>query len=284
MVGIGVANISAGLFQGFPVSTSGSRTAVAETSRSRTQLTGVVGAVVIAVMLLALPGLFADLPQPTLAAVVIAAALTLADVAGTRRLYRQRRTDFVVSMVAFLGVTVLGVLPGLVLAVALSVANVFRRAWRPYRAELGRPHDVNGLHDLSQYPDADVLPGCAVLRFDAPLIFANANTFRDLVLGIADRDPPPSWIVVAAEPITDVDTTACDMLEELVPTLDQRSVRLVLAELKSPARARIDSYDLSAVLADDRFYPTLTAAVDDYRSRSGASWQRLAAPPPKDPS
>jgi high affinity sulfate transporter 1 len=282
MVGIGVANISAGLFQGFPVSTSGSRTAVAESSRSKTQLTGVVGAVVIAVMLLALPGLFADLPQPTLAAVVIAAALTLADVAGTRRLYHQRRTDFVVSIVAFLGVTVLGVLPGLVLAVVLSVANVFRRAWRPYRAELGRPRDVGGLHDLLQYPDADVLPGCAVLRFDAPLIFANASTFRDLVLSIADRDPPPSWIVVAAEPITDIDTTACDMLEDLVPALDQRDVRLVLAELKSPARARLDSYDLSAVLDADRFYPTLTAAVDDYRTRFGASWQPPAAPPTKD--
>jgi high affinity sulfate transporter 1 len=282
MIGIGVANISAGLFQGFPVSTSGSRTAVAESSGSRTQLTGLVGAVVIAVMLLAVPGLFADLPQPTLAAVVIAAALTLADVPATRRLYHQRRTDFVVSVTAFLGVTVLGVLPGLVLAVALSVANVFRRAWRPYRAELGRPRGVAGLHDLGQYPDADVLPGCPVLRFDAPLIFANANTFRDLVVAIADREPSPRWIVVAAEPITDVDTTACDMLEELVPALDARGVRLVLAELQGPVRARIDAYDLSSVLGDDRFYPTVAAAVDDYRARYDEPWQTSTAPPTED--
>lgn len=274
MIGIGTANIAAGLFQGFPVSTSGSRTAVAEKAGSRTQLTGLVGAGMIALMLIAFPSLLAELPQPTLAAVVIAASISLADLPATRRLYAQRPTDFVLSISAFLGVVLLGVLPGIVIAIVLSVANVFRRIWWPYRTTLGRVDGIPGLHDLSSYPGAAVLEGCVVLRFDAPLIFANAGTFRDEVLRLAGGEPQPRWIIVAAEPITDVDTTACDMLEELVEKLDSRSVHLVFAELKDPARRKIDRYGLEHVLGDERFYPTITAATDVFRRGTGADWVR----------
>ena len=277
MIGIGTANVAAGLFQGFPVSTSGSRTAVAEKAGSRTQLTGLVGAGMIALMLIAFPSLLAELPQPTLAAVVIAASISLADLPATRRLLAQRPTDFILSVAAFLGVVLLGVLPGIVIAIVLSVANVFRRIWWPYRTTLGRVEGIPGLHDLSSYPDAAVLDGCAVLRFDAPLIFANAGTFRDEVLTLAARDPRPNWIIVAAEPITDVDTTACDMLEELVEKLDSRSVRLVFAELKDPARRKVDRYGLEHVLGDDRFYPTISAATDAYRRATGADWRQPSA-------
>ena len=272
MIGIGTANVAAGLFQGFPVSTSGSRTAVAEKAGSRTQLTGLVGAGMIALMLVAFPSLLADLPQPTLAAVVITASISLADLPATKRLYAQRRTDFALSMAAFLGVVLLGVLPGIVIAIVLSVANVFRRIWWPYRTTLGRVDGIAGLHDVSSYPDAALLDGCVVLRFDAPLIFANAGTFREHVLALAASDPQPRWIIVAAEPITDVDTTACDMLEELVGKLDQQGVRLVLAELKDPARRKIDRYGLEHVLANDRFYPTITTATDAYVQATGAGW------------
>jgi MFS superfamily sulfate permease-like transporter len=159
MIGIGAANIAASMFQGFPVSTSGSRTAVAAQSGARSQLTGVVGAAVIVLMLLLAPGLLKDLPQPALGAVVIAASLSLADIPGTVLLWRQRRMEFGVSMAAFLGVALLGVLPGIGIAVALSVLNVFRRVWWPYQTVLGRPQGVPGYHDVRIYPDGDRLPG-----------------------------------------------------------------------------------------------------------------------------
>jgi MFS superfamily sulfate permease-like transporter len=177
-------------------------------------------------------------------------------------------------MAAFLGVVLLGVLPGIVIAIVLSVANVFRRIWWPYRTTLGRVDGIAGLHDVAGHPGAALLDGCVVLRFDAPLIFANAGTFRDEVLALAARDPKPAWIVVAAEPITDVDTTACDMLEELVEKLDQRGVHLVFAELKDPARRKIDRYGLEHVMGEDRYYPTIRTATDAYIAATGANWIR----------
>ncbi|MDO9484516.1 MAG: sulfate permease [Actinomycetota bacterium] len=272
MIGIGVANVAAGLFQGFPVSTSGSRTAVAERAGARTQVTGLIGAGMIALMLVAFPDLLADLPQATLGAIVIAASLSLADIGGMRRLYRQRRTDFIIGTAAFLGVVLLGVLPGIVVAVALSVAMVFKRIWRPYRATLGQVPGLPGLHDMTNYPDAQTLDGCVVLRFDAPLIFANAGALRDDVHEIADRNPQPLWIVIAAEPITDVDTTACDMLEDLTVELDEQGVRLVFAELKTSPRQKLEQYGLEHVLDSSRFYPTIRAATDDFRSTTGQEW------------
>ncbi len=273
MIGIGASNIAAGLFQGFPVSTSGSRTAVADQAGGKTQLTGLVGAAVIAIMLVAVPGLFATLPQPTLGAVVVVAAFSLADIPATRRLWSQRRTDFVLSMTAFLGVVLLGVLPGIALAVMMSVANVFRRAWRPYQAQLGKVPGLRGLHDVSRFPVVSLLPSAAILRFDAPLIFANAGTFRDRVRALAKDLPAGGWVIIAAEPITDVDTTACDMLDDLVAELDQRGRRLVLAEMKDPVRGKLADYGLDPDIPEDRFFPTLSEAVKACRETTGQDWQ-----------
>jgi high affinity sulfate transporter 1 len=269
MVGLGAANLAAGLFQGFPASTSGSRTAVAEQSGSRTQVTGLVGALVITLMLLLCPWLLQNLPQPTLAAVVIAASVSLADVPATRRLWSQRRTDFALSMTAFAGVALLGVLPGIVVAITLSVANVFRRAWWPYQATLGIRPGLAGFHDVARHPEAVQLPGCTIFRFDAPLIFANARTFRDQIRALAKASPTPDWIIVAAEPLTDVDTTACDMLEDLVTDLDQQGVTLVFAEMKGPVKEKTREYGLSATIPDDRFFPTLDTAVEAWRAQAG---------------
>ena len=279
MIGIGAANIAAGLFQGFPVSTSGSRTAVAEQAGAKTQLTGLVGAVAITLMLLLAPGLLRNLPQPTLAAVVIAAALSLADIPGTVRLFRQRRIEFSLSIAAFLGVTLLGVLPGIAIAVALSIANVFRRAWWPYQTSLGRVPGVAGYHDVHSYPEAQRLPGCVIWRFDAPLIFANARMFRGQIRALAASDPPPTWIIVAAEPITDVDTTAADMLEDLDQALNKDGISLVFAEMKDPVREKIDRYGLTRTIDRAHFFPTLDDAIAAYRSLSGAEWP---SSPPRD--
>jgi high affinity sulfate transporter 1 len=276
MIGIGAANIGAGFFQGFPVSTSGSRTAVAEQAGARTQVTGLVGAGAITLMLLLVPGLLRNLPQPTLAAVVIAASLSLADVPGTVRLWRQRRTEFVLSMAAFAGVALLGVLPGIAIAVALSIGNVFRRAWWPHQTVLGRVPGVPGFRDVGSYPDAEQLPGCVLFRFDAPLFFANAGTFRDQIRRLARSEPPPRWIVVAAEPITDVDTTAADMLEDLDEALNAKGISLVFADMKDPVREKIERYELTRTIDPAHFFPTVGAAVAAFQKQFGADWAPAA--------
>jgi len=286
MVGIGSANVAAGLFGGFPVSTSGSRTAVAEQAGAKTQVTGLVGAAVIAVMLVFVPGLMATLPQPALAAVVIIASSSLADLPATRRLWRQRRAEFGLSMAAFLGVALLGVLPGIALAVALSILGVFRRAWNPYRTVLGDVPGVPGYHDVTMYPDAVQYPGLVIYRFDAPLIFANATTFREEVRHLARTDPKPHWILVAAEPMTDVDTTAADMLEELDGELEADGIHLVFAEMKDAVRTKIRDYGVDWLAAPEAFYPTIGSAVKAYRLMAGIPKAEKApgvpgAPPPE---
>jgi high affinity sulfate transporter 1 len=274
MVGIGAANIAAGFFQGFPVSTSGSRTAVAEQSGAKTQVTGLVGALLITLMLLLAPGLLRNLPQPTLAAVVIAAAVSLADIPGTVRLLRQRPAEFWLSITAFLGVALLGVLAGIAIAVALSIANVFGHLWWPYEADLGRVPGVPGYHDVQSYPEAERLPRCVICRFDAPLIFANSRAFRERIRQLARSEPAPVWIIVAAEPITDVDTTAADMLEDLDEALNERGISLVFAEMKDPVRQKIDRYGLTRTIDPAHFFPTLDEAVAAFRAMSGAEWAR----------
>jgi high affinity sulfate transporter 1 len=279
MLGIGAANLAAGLFQGFPVSTSGSRTAVAERSGAKTQLTGVTGAVLITLMIVLVPGLFRNLPNPALAAVVITAALSLADIPGTVRLWRQRKAEFLLSVAAFLGVALLGVLPGIAIAVGLSILNVFRRAWWPYDTVLGRVDGLAGYHDIHSYPDAGQLPGLVIYRFDAPLFFANAKTFRDEVKRLAAADPAPRWIVIAAEPVTDVDTTASDVLDDLDEELNARGISLVFAELKDPVRSKIERYGLTRTIDPGHFFPTIGAAVKAFREETGAEWPAAAGGP-----
>jgi len=238
----------------------------------------VVGAGLILLMLVLTPGLLRDLPQPALGAVVIAASLSLADIHGTALLWRRRRMEFGVSIAAFLGVALLGVLPGIAVAVGLSVLNVFRRVWWPYQAVLGRAPGVQGFHDVTRYPDAQRLPGLVLFRFDAPLIFANARVFGNEIRRLAGAEPRPEWIVVAAEPITDVDTTAADMLEDLDEELNAEGIALVFAEMKDPVRAKIDRYQLTRTIDPAHFFPTLDEAVAAYRARTGADWVRPGRP------
>ena len=265
MVGIGAANIAAGLFQGFPVSTSGSRTAVAEQAGAKTQLTGLVGAAAIVVILVAVPGLLKNLPQPALAAVVIAASLSLADVKAVVQLWKKRKTEAWLAIAAFLAVTFFGVLPGIGIAVALSILAVFRRTWWPYQAILGDTPDLPGFHDLAAHPDGKTYPGLVIFRFDAPLIFANARTFREQVHELAE-EPGLRWIVIASEPITDVDTTASEMLEDLDEWLNARGISLVFAEMKDPVQAKIRRYELLRTIDPAHFYPTIRAAVAGYKA------------------
>jgi high affinity sulfate transporter 1 len=284
MIGIGAANVAAGFFQGFPVSTSGSRTAVAEQSGAKTQVTGLVGAGVIVLMLVFVPGLLKNLPDATLAAVVIAASLSLADIPGTVRLWQQRPVECLLSIAAFLGVALLGVLEGIAVAVGLSILNVFRRSWWPYQATLGRVPGMRGYHDRGLHPEGEQLPGLVIYRFDAPLFFANARTFRDQVRRLASSRSELRWIVIAAEPITDVDTTASDMLSDLDQELNAAGISLVFAELKDPVRAKLERYELIGPLDPDHFFTTLDAAVEAFREQTGADWTSGSDEPAADPA
>jgi MFS superfamily sulfate permease-like transporter len=223
-------------------------------------------------MIVLIPGLFRNLPQPALAAVVITASLSLADIPGTIRLWRQRKAEFLLSIAAFLGVALLGVLPGIAIAVALSILNVFRRAWWPYDTVLGRVDGLEGYHDVHSYPAARHLPGLVIYRFDAPLFFANAKTFRDEIRRLANSEPKPTWILIAAEPVTDVDTTASDVLEDLDEALNAQGISLVFAELKDPVRDKIERYGLTRTIDPRHFFPTLESAVAAFRHGNGAEW------------
>jgi high affinity sulfate transporter 1 len=282
---LGAANLATGLFQGFAISSSASRTPVAVSAGARSQLTPLVGAVSIALLLVFAPGLLRDLPLPMLAAIVITAAIGLIEAAEARRLYRVRRSEFVLWLAAFGGVALLGVLVGIFVAILLSLADFVRRAWRPHDAVLGREDDLKGYHDIDRHPSARRIPGLLLYRFDAPLFFANAGYFRRRVHHlVGEATTPVRWVVVAAEPITDVDTTAAGTLRDLLDELRNEGVTLAFAELKGPVKDRLQRYGLFDAVGPDRFFPTIGTAVDGYVEATGTTWvdweERLPAPSP----
>jgi len=260
MIGIGAANVAAGLLQGFAVSTSGSRTAVAEQSGAKSQLAGVVGAALVAALLLFLNSLLADLPQAALAAVVIVAALSLMDLRALRRYWRMRRSALTVSLVATAGVMLLGVLQGILVAVALAILLFFRRSWWPHGAVLGRVGD-RGWHELASNPDAEELPGVVVYRWEAPLFFANAGSFGEEIRRIV-RERRPRWLVLQCEAITDIDVTAAEMLERLDGELNAAGTHVAFAEMRGRIQRMALRYGLFETLDRDHFYPTIDRALE----------------------
>ncbi len=273
LIGLGAANLATGFFSGMPISSSSSRTPVAEAAGAQTQLTSVIGAIAIAIMLVALPALLADLPSTTLAAVVISAGLSLIDVRSVARLWRIGSGEFWLSMATFVGVAFVGVIQGVFLAVGLSLIAFVQRAWWPHDAVLGRADGVKGYHDVTYYPDARQIPGLLLYRFDAPLFFANADVFRDRIRErIAAAAVPVRWVIIAAEPITDVDTTATAMLDRLHSELAAAGITLVVAELKDPVKARLRRYGALTNVTEDQLFPTVGTAVDAYIEASGQTW------------
>lgn len=273
LVALGVANAAAGVFGGFPVSASSSRTPVAEVAGARTQVTGIVSAVLILLLLVFAPALLRNLPLAALAAVVLAAAFQLFNFRELGVFFRVRRSDFFVCVVAFVSVLLFGVLSGIAAAVIVSLLDFIRRAWRPHDAILGRARGVKGYHDIGRYPGARQIPGLVIFRWDAPLFFANAQTFRERVLEVAQATTPHNkWVVIAAEPITDVDTTAAEMIEDLDAALGKLGVELVFAELKDPVKDRLDKYGVQERIGRDFFFPTIGVAVKAYVQHTGVTW------------
>jgi high affinity sulfate transporter 1 len=273
LVALGVANGTTGLFQGFPVSSSSSRTPVAEAAGARTQLTGVVGALAVVSLLLWAPGLFRNLPSSVLAAIVIAAAISLVEIRGVTHLARTRPSELAVSLIAMAGVAVVGVIAGIGIAIGVSLLAFIRRAWAPHTAELVRVEGVKGYHDAERHPEGHRVPGLVLFRFDAPLFFANADAFKKRVLAsIEQADRIVDWVVVTAEPITDVDVTGAHALVELLDELDRRGIVLGFAELKGPVRERLHRFGLVERIGADRFYRTVGEAVHAYVDTTGVPW------------
>ena len=272
LVALGFANIASGLFQGFPISSSNSRTPVAESSGARTQLTGVVAAATITVLALAAPSAFRHLPHTTLAAIVIAAALSLFDLGAIRDLFDVRKSEFVLAVSAALAVAVLGPVSGVAVAVTLSILDFMRRAWKPHTAELVRVDGLKGYHDRARHPEGRVIPGLVLYRFDAPLFFANARYFAiDLERRLAQR-PDTRCVIVTAEPITDVDATAAEMLRDLITEFHGRGVEFRFAELKGTVRDRVDAYRVFRDSHPDHSARTTGEAVRAYLRDSQAAW------------
>jgi len=274
LIALGIANVATGFFQGFSVSSSASRTPVAESAGARTQVTGVVGAVCIALLLIFSPRLMLHVPTAALGAVVISACSAIVEIKEVRRLYHLRRGEFYLSIVCFLGVALLGVITGIFIAVALALLTFIWRAWRPYHAVLGRVDGMKGYHDITRHPEARRIQGLVLFRWDAPLFFANAEMFRESVLrAISDAPAPPRCIAIAAEPVTDVDITAADVLAELVEELQQAGIELCFAELKGPVKDHLKRYGLFARLGTENFFPTIGQAVDHYLNRYQVQWR-----------
>ncbi|HEX7536805.1 MAG TPA: SulP family inorganic anion transporter [Dermatophilaceae bacterium] len=263
MIGVGTANIAAGLFQGFAVSSSASRTAVAEQSKAKSQVTGLVGAATVVLLLLFLNSLLADLPQTVLAAVIIAAAFSLIDVPVLRRYWSIRRSALLLSLVTSASVIVVGVINGILVAIGLSILLFFRRSWWPHGEVLGRAPSGNW-HSVNDRQEARVEPGIVVFRWEAPLFFANVGIFRQHVRRLA-RGEDVGWVVLQCEAVTDIDVTAADMLEQLSAELAAQGVHLVFVEMRARLREQMRRYAFFRALDEGRLHSSVDAAVEAIR-------------------
>lgn len=273
MRALGIANVAAGFFQGFPISSSASRTPVAESAGARTQVTGIVGAMTVALLLWVAPALLKDLPQTALAAVVIAAAIGLIEIADLRRIYRIQQWEFWLSIACFAGVAVFGAIPGIGLAIGIAVIEFLWDGWRPHSAVLGRVERIKGYHDITRHTDARQIPGLVLFRWDAPLFFANAELFHQRVLDAVARSPTSvRWVVVAAEPVTSVDVTAADMITELDDALHREGIELCFAEMKGPVKDKLKRFGVYARFGEQTFFPTIGEAVGAYLSAHPVEW------------
>ena len=274
MFGLGVANLASGLFQGIPISSSSSRTPVAEAAGAQTQLTGIIGALAVTLLLLLAPDLMQHLPNSALAAVVIAAALGLFEFTDLKRIFRMQQWEFWLSFTCFVGVAVFGAVPGICIAVVISVIEFLWDGWRPHHAVLGRAEGLRGYHDVQRYPQARRIPGLVLLRWDAPLFFANAEQFQSTVMAALEASPTPvQRLVIAAEPVTSIDITSADMLGELDRALEARGVELQFAEMKDPVKDKMRRFELFEHMGEKAFHPTVGAAVDAYLKDTGVDWQ-----------
>ncbi|MEU4215739.1 sulfate permease [Actinoplanes sp. NPDC026623] len=266
LLALGVANIGAGVLRGFPISSSGSRTALGVAAGSRTQVYSLVALGGVGAVLLFAGPLLAHFPTAALGAIVVYAATRLIDVAGFRRLFRFRRSEFLLALAALAGVLVFDILYGVLLAIGLSVAEMLHRVARPHDAVQGFVPGLAGMHDIDDYPRATTVPGLLVYRYDSPLFFANAENFLRRALDTVSRQPGPvAWFVLNVEANVEVDSTGLEAVEALRAELTHRGIVFALARAKQDLLAALGAYGLTATIGPDRIFPTLPTAVAAYR-------------------
>ncbi|WP_330294795.1 SulP family inorganic anion transporter [Streptomyces sp. NBC_00503] len=272
LLALGAANLGAGVLHGFPVSSSASRTALAQSSKARSQAYSLFAALAVLLVLLFLGPLLAHTPSAVLGAIVVYAAVRLVEVSEFRRLAAFRRRELLLALGCLLGVLALGILYGVLVAVALSVVELLARVARPHDAVEGMVPGLAGMHDVDDYPTATTVPGLLIYRYDSPLFFANAEDFRRRALAAVDEQKPPvRWFVLNTEANVEVDITALDAVDALRQELEHRGIVFALARVKQELREDLDAYGLTASVGASHIYPTLPTALEAYRA-----WSREA--------
>jgi SulP family sulfate permease len=262
LIGLGTANMAAGLLQGFPAGASQSRTAVDETAEGKTQLVGIVAAVLLVAFLLWFTHLLENLPQMVLAVIIIVAAINLIEIKPLQHVYRVRRIEFFLALVTLIGVLVIGVLQGILVAVLLALIVVIGRISRPHDAILGSVKGVDGYQDIEAYENSETEPGLIVYRFDAPLFFANADYFLTQVQELIDAAHPPiEWLLIDAEAIVDIDVTAVEALSKLQSELERKGVVIAIARASQPLQEILKRSGLTEKIGSAHFFPTVRTGV-----------------------
>jgi high affinity sulfate transporter 1 len=275
LLALGTANLGSGFLQGFPVSSSASRTALAKSASAHTQAYALVADAGVVAVLLVLGPLLKYTPTAVLGALVVFAAVRLIDLSGFRRLWDFRRREFLLALGCLIGVLALNVLYGVLVAVGLSVAELLSRVARPHDAVQGLVPGVAGMHDVDDYPEARTVAGLVIYRYDSPLFFANAQDFqRRALAAVAEQSDPVRWFVLNTEANVEVDITALDSLDALRKELNRRGIVFALARVKQDLRTELDAYGLTASVGENRLYPTLPMAVAAYQQ-----WRRTPSPP-----
>jgi sulfate permease, SulP family len=265
LLALAAANFAAGATHGFPVSSSGSRTAIADAVGARSQLHSLVAVAMILLTLGFLGELLAAFPEPALGALVVWAAIRLVDIDEFRRLARFRRSELILALATTMSVLAFDVLTGVLIAIGLSILDLLRRVARPHDGVLGYVAGVAGMHDVDDYPDVRQVPGLLIYRYDSPLFFANADNFVRRALSALDAaDAPVRWFLLNTEANVQVDVTSIDALEELRRRLESQNIVLALARVKHELLQDLDRAGFTQRLGPGHVYPTLPTAVEAY--------------------
>lgn len=268
LLALGAVNIGNGIMQGFPVSSSGSRTAIGDSLGSRSQLFSLVAFLIVILVLLFLRPMLSLFPKAALGAIVIYAALRLIEISEFNRLRCFKTSEFRLALVTMFGVLATDILVGVGVAVGLSVVDLFARLMRPHDAVLGEVPNLAGLHDIEDWQGATTIPGLVLYRYDAPLCFANAENFRKRAIAAIEAEKVPvEWFVLNAEAILDIDITAVDMLKELHRELIGRGITFAMARVKQDLYQQLKKGDLSETISTERIYATLEKAIEAFHHR-----------------
>ena len=281
LLALGAINLGAGLLQGFPVSSSGSRTALGDAAGSRSQLHSLVALAMVLLVLIGLRPVLALFPKAALGALVIFAAIRLIDIGELRRMREFKRSEFRLALVTMVGVLLTDILTGIGLAVALSVIDLFARLMRPHDAVMGWVPNLAGLHDISDWEGASTTPGLLIYRYDAPLCFANAEHFRSRVLAAIDAElTPVEWFLLNAEAIIEIDITAADVILELQQTLARRGIVFALARVKHALYQQLQRAGLVGRIGAEHVFPTLPTAIAAFHARGRSPREAFINGPP----